>query len=40
MAGTVTLPDVNELVVRTFEVGLQFRGETKKEQLNNRFFCQ
>lgn len=39
MAGAVTLPDVNEMVVRTFEVGLQFRGETKKELLDNRFFA-
>ncbi len=39
MAGVVTLPDINELVVRTYEVGLQFRGENKKEQLSNRFFA-
>ena len=39
MAGAVTLPDINEFVVRNFEVGLQFRGETKEERLKNRFFA-
>lgn len=39
MTGSVLLPDVMESVTRIYEVGIRFRGTTKREQLKARFIA-
>ena len=39
MTGSVILPDIQESVTRSFEVGVQFQGESKRERLNARFLA-